>query len=154
MCGEGCAATQHAAILARFPRSGVRVTLERRASPGAGPVFPSSAVGGHAKGAEPSRDRRRLLNQAFGLGRGSIGSYGSWKEVPAELRERAVRTALEPGRSIAQVARDLDVQKKSLRMWVLAWTPSVLSLRPLGLIGRRDLSRLPREAGWVPRRLG
>jgi len=32
---------------------------------------------------EPSRDRRRLLKQAFGLVRGSTWSYGSWKEVPA-----------------------------------------------------------------------
>ncbi|UTI66142.1 type IV secretory system conjugative DNA transfer family protein [Paraconexibacter antarcticus] len=32
---------------------------------------------------EPSRDRRGLLKQAFGLLRGSTWSYGSWKEVPA-----------------------------------------------------------------------
>jgi len=40
------------------------------------------------------------------------------RKYPPELRERAVRTALESGRPIAQVARDLDVHKESLRMWV------------------------------------
>ena len=34
------------------------------------------------------------------------------------MRERAVRTALESGRPIAQVARDLDVHRESLRNWV------------------------------------
>ena len=40
------------------------------------------------------------------------------RKYPPELRERAVRTALESGRPIAQVARDLDVHKESLRNWV------------------------------------
>jgi transposase len=34
------------------------------------------------------------------------------------LRERAVRLALESGRPIAQVARDLGVGSESLRHWV------------------------------------
>lgn len=40
------------------------------------------------------------------------------RKYPPELRERAVRTALESGRPIAQVARDLNVHKESLRNWV------------------------------------
>lgn len=35
-----------------------------------------------------------------------------------EVKERAVRTALESGRPITQVARDLDVGPESLRQWV------------------------------------
>lgn len=35
-----------------------------------------------------------------------------------EVKERAVRTALETGRPITQVARDLDVGSESLRQWV------------------------------------
>ena len=35
-----------------------------------------------------------------------------------ELRERAVRLALESGRPIAHVARDLGVHRETLRLWV------------------------------------
>jgi len=35
-----------------------------------------------------------------------------------ELRERAVRLALESGRPIRQVARDLGIHHESLRVWV------------------------------------
>lgn len=37
---------------------------------------------------------------------------------PPELRERAVRTVLESGRPVAQVARDLSIHPESLRIWV------------------------------------
>jgi len=40
------------------------------------------------------------------------------KRYPPELRERAVRLALESGRPIAAVARDLGVGSESLRHWV------------------------------------
>lgn len=40
------------------------------------------------------------------------------KRYPPELRERAVRLALESGRPISQVARDLGVGTASLRTWV------------------------------------
>lgn len=40
------------------------------------------------------------------------------KRYPEELRERAVRLALESGRPVAQVARDLGVGPQSLRNWV------------------------------------
>ncbi len=40
------------------------------------------------------------------------------RKYSPELRERAVKTVLESGRPIAQVARDLDVHKEALRLWV------------------------------------
>jgi len=40
------------------------------------------------------------------------------RKYPQELRERAVRTELESGRPIAQVAKDLGVGAESLRAWV------------------------------------
>ncbi len=40
------------------------------------------------------------------------------KRYPTELRERAVRLAVESRRPIAQVARDLGVGPESLRSWV------------------------------------
>ena len=40
------------------------------------------------------------------------------KRYPEELRERAVRLALESGRPVAHVARDLGVGPQSLRNWV------------------------------------
>jgi transposase len=56
------------------------------------------------------------------------------KKYGDELRERATRLALESGRPIAHVARDLGVHKEALRTWVrqakadaAGGTPSVLS---------------------------
>jgi transposase len=43
---------------------------------------------------------------------GAAGKY------PLELRERAVRLALESGRPIRQVARDLGIHHEALRVWV------------------------------------
>lgn len=40
------------------------------------------------------------------------------RKYSPEVRERAVKTVLESGRPIAQVARDLDVHKEALRLWV------------------------------------
>lgn len=40
------------------------------------------------------------------------------RQYPTEVKERAVRTALETGRPITQVAKDLDVGPESLRQWV------------------------------------
>ncbi len=40
------------------------------------------------------------------------------RQYPKELKDRAVRTVLESGRPIAQVAKDLDVGPESLRSWV------------------------------------
>jgi transposase len=40
------------------------------------------------------------------------------KKYPDELKERGVRLALESNRPIAQVAKDLGIQRESLRRWV------------------------------------
>lgn len=40
------------------------------------------------------------------------------KKYPDELRERGVRLALESERPISQVAKDLGIQRESLRRWV------------------------------------
>jgi transposase len=40
------------------------------------------------------------------------------RQYSAEVKARAVRTVLESGRPIAQVAKDLDVGSESLRTWV------------------------------------
>jgi len=39
-------------------------------------------------------------------------------KYPIELKERAVRTVVESGRPIAQVAKDLDVGAEALRCWI------------------------------------
>jgi transposase len=40
------------------------------------------------------------------------------RKYPDEVRERAVRLALEPERPIARVAADLGVHRETLRLWV------------------------------------
>ncbi len=40
------------------------------------------------------------------------------RKYPPELRQRAVKTVLDSGRPIAQVAKDLGVGSESLRSWV------------------------------------
>ena len=40
------------------------------------------------------------------------------RQYSTEIKTRAVRTVLESGRPIAQVAKDLDVGSESLRTWV------------------------------------
>ena len=69
------------------------------------------------------------------------------KKYSDELRERATRLALESGRPIAHVARDLGVHKEALRTWVrqakadaAGGTPTVLSSAE-----RERLKELERE---------
>ncbi len=52
------------------------------------------------------------------LGRGECLRMARSRKYPQELRERAVRTVLESGRPIAQVAKDLGIGSESLRAWV------------------------------------
>ncbi len=40
------------------------------------------------------------------------------RKYPDELRARGVRLALESNRPISQVAKDLGIQRESLRRWV------------------------------------
>ncbi|MCW2997039.1 MAG: transposase family protein [Solirubrobacterales bacterium] len=68
------------------------------------------------------------------------------RKYPPELRERAVKTVLESGRPIAQVARDLDVHKESLRNWVrLAEADAGTRSDVLSTVERDRLSLLERE---------
>jgi transposase len=69
------------------------------------------------------------------------------KKYSDELRERATRLALESGRPIAHVARDLGVHKEALRTWVrqakadaAGGTPSTLASTE-----RERLKELERE---------
>jgi transposase len=68
------------------------------------------------------------------------------KQYPPELRERAVKTVLESCRPIAQVARDLDVNKESLRNWVRrAQADAGTRSDVLSTVERDRLSLLERE---------
>lgn len=40
------------------------------------------------------------------------------RKYPQDVRDRAVRAAMESGRPIAQVAKDMGVGSESLRSWV------------------------------------
>ena len=69
------------------------------------------------------------------------------KKYSDELRERATGLAIESGRPIAHVARDLGVHKEALRTWVrqakadaAGGTPTVLSSAE-----RDELTRLRGE---------
>src|SRR4051812_41940717 len=72
------------------------------------------------------------------------------KKYSDELRARATRLALESGRPIAQVTRDLGIHKEALRTWVrqaradaAGGTPSVLSSAERERL--RELEREVRE---------
>ncbi|WP_354698582.1 IS3 family transposase IS1372 [Paraconexibacter sp. AEG42_29] len=68
------------------------------------------------------------------------------RQYPPELRERAVKTVLESGRPIAQIARNLDVHKESLRNWVrLAQADAGTRKDVLNTVERDRLSLLERE---------
>jgi transposase len=68
------------------------------------------------------------------------------RKYPPELCERAVKTVLESGRPIAQVARDLDVHKESLRNWVrLAQADAGMRSDVLNSAERDRMSLLERE---------
>src|SRR4051794_34058 len=84
------------------------------------------------------------------------------KKYSDELRERATRLALESGRPIAHVARDLGVHKEALRTWVrqakadaAGGTPTVLSSAEREEVARlRGEGREVRQANRVLRAAG
>ena len=68
------------------------------------------------------------------------------RKYPEELRERGVRLALESGRPIAQVARDLGIHPESLRRWVRqAEADEGGRTDPLTTEEREELGRLRSE---------
>ena len=64
------------------------------------------------------------------------------RQYSTELKARSVRTVLESGRPIAQVAKDLDVGSESLRMWVRQAQADAGTRRDLATSG--DLEELRR----------
>ena len=64
------------------------------------------------------------------------------RQYSTELKARAVRTVLDSGRPIAQVAKDLDVGSESLRMWVRQAQADAGTRRDLATSG--DLEELRR----------
>jgi transposase len=74
------------------------------------------------------------------------------RKYPDELRERAVRLALESNRPIAHVAEDLGIHKESLRKWVRQAEADSGRRRDLLSSEERDeLKRLRRENAELKR---
>ncbi len=77
---------------------------------------------------------------------------GAPRKYPLELRERAVRLALESGRPIRQVARDLGVHHEALRVWVRqAQADSGRRCDLLTSEEREELKRLRKGCGHTDR---
>jgi transposase len=74
------------------------------------------------------------------------------RKYPQELRDRAVRLALESDRPIAQIARDLGVHKEALRTWVRQ-AEADAGKRPeqLSSAERDELRRLRKENAELKR---
>ena len=74
------------------------------------------------------------------------------RKYPDELRERAVRLALESNRPIAHVAEDLGIHKESLRKWVRQAEADQGRRRDLLTSEERDeLKRLRKENAELKR---
>ena len=77
---------------------------------------------------------------------------GAARKYPLELRERAVRLALESGRPIRQVARDLGIHQEALRVWVRqAQADSGRRRDLLTSEEREELKRLRKEVAELRR---
>ncbi|GGU37908.1 transposase [Actinomadura welshii] len=74
------------------------------------------------------------------------------RKYPQELRERAVRLALESDRPIAQIAADLGIHRESLRTWVRQ-AQADAGKRPeqLTSVEREELKRLRKENNELKR---
>lgn len=77
---------------------------------------------------------------------------GAPRKYSEELRERAIRLALESGRPIRHVARDLGIHHESLRVWVRQAEADSGRRRDL-LTGeeREELKRLRKEVAELRR---
>jgi transposase len=64
---------------------------------------------------------------------------------PTEFRAEAVRLAREPGHTLREVARDLDVSYESLRRWVIQADIDAGQVEGLTSDERAELIRLRRE---------
>ncbi|TDB80777.1 transposase [Actinomadura sp. KC216] len=74
------------------------------------------------------------------------------RKYPLELRERAVRLALESDRPIAQIAADLGIHREALRTWVRQ-AQADAGKRPeqLSSAEREELKRLRKENNELKR---
>jgi transposase len=74
------------------------------------------------------------------------------RKYPQELRDRAVRLALDSDRPLAQIARDLGVHKEALRTWVRqAQADSQQRPEQLTSAERDELRRLRKENNELKR---
>jgi transposase len=64
---------------------------------------------------------------------------------PAEFRAEAVRLVKQPGHSLREVARDLDISYESLRRWVIQADIDADETEGLSSDERAELTRLRRE---------
>ena len=86
------------------------------------------------------------------LAEGDAPAMSRGRKYPDELRERAVRLALESKRPIAHVADDLGIHKESLRKWVRQAEADSGRRRDLLSSEERDeLKRLRRENAELKR---
>ena len=67
------------------------------------------------------------------------------KSYPAEFRERAVRHALESGRPLAHIARDLGISRTTLCKWVDQAKQAGMHKDTLTMSERERLKALERE---------
>ncbi|NEA21722.1 transposase [Actinomadura bangladeshensis] len=74
------------------------------------------------------------------------------RKYPQELRDRAVRLALESDRPIAQIAADLGIHREALRTWVRQAVADA-GRRPEQLTSaeREELKRLRKENSELKR---
>jgi len=74
------------------------------------------------------------------------------RKYPQELRDRAVRLALESDRPIAQIAADLGIHREALRTWVRqAQADSGSRSEQLTSVEREELKRLRKENNELKR---
>ena len=74
------------------------------------------------------------------------------RKYPQELRDRAVRLALESDRLIAQIAADLGIHREALRTWVRqAQADSGSRSEQLTSVEREELKRLRKENNELKR---
>lgn len=74
------------------------------------------------------------------------------RKYPQELRDRAVRLAMESDRPIAQIAADLGIHREALRTWVRQ-AQADAGQRPeqLSSAEREELKRLRKENNELKR---
>jgi transposase len=73
------------------------------------------------------------------------------REYPQELRDRAVRLALESDRPIAQIAADLGIHREALRTWVRQAQADAGQRPEQSSVEHEELKRLRKENSELKR---